>query len=327
MDDLICTLALKKIEGIKNSYIFLLLNHFENPCDIFSAPKSEFLKIGLPKKCIDILENSRVVRTAFFSAINEIDEAAKNNIKIIAFKSPFYPSNLLLVKDKPPILYYKGVLKENLRFAVAVVGQRTPPKYAVQIAENITKDIGLSGFSIISGLASGIDTAAHTCALKYGIYTAAFIGSGLLEPVYPPENRELFQEILLKDGAIISELSLHTKLSSKNLVARDRLQSGSSLSVFAISSGISSGTMKTCNFAIKQKRPIFIPDYPLKLMSEDSNMGLMTLANKQGVNKFNVDNTDLNDIIDEIRIVYNDLYEEKTDKHGFLLEQPELFKY
>lgn len=177
MDEIICTLALKNISGIKDSHIFLLLNHFNNPCDIFNATKAELLEAGLKQDHIEMLKNSRIARTAFFDAINEIEEAGKNNIKIITFKSPFYPSNLLLVKNRPPILYYTGVLKENLKFAVAVIGQRMPPEYAGELAERITNYIGLSGFSIISGLAAGIDTIAHKTALNYGIYTAAFTGS------------------------------------------------------------------------------------------------------------------------------------------------------
>ncbi|MHB1678986.1 MAG: DNA-processing protein DprA [bacterium] len=325
MDDLICTLALKKIPGLRNSHIFILLTHFANPCDIFNTNKTEFLKIGLRNDVIEILMNTRTIRTAFLHAIDEIEEASKNNIKIITFKSPAYPPNLLFVKNKPPVLYYKGNIKENLRFAVAIIGQRNPPDYACEITSQIAKKIGDAGFSVISGLAAGIDTAAHKTAIDGDINTIAYIGSGLLEPIYPSQNAELYQDIILKKGAIISELPLHEKLSAKNLVARDRLQSGSGLAVFAMSSPLSSGTLKTCSFAFKQKRPVFIPSYEPDIMDNYSNLGLKSLLNKSGVINFNVENIDLNDIIDEIRIVYNDLYEEKYDKTGYLLEQPNLF--
>ena len=325
MDDIICTLALKKIPGLSNSHIFILLTHFANPCDIFNTNKTEFLKIGLRNDIIEILMDSRIVRTSFMHAIDEVEEAAKNNIKIITFQSPEYPANLLFVKNKPPILYYKGNIKENLRFAVAVVGQRKPPDYSCGVTADITKKIGNAGFSVISGLAAGIDSVAHRTSVDNNINTIAFIGSGLLEPVYPSQNEELYQDIILKKGAVISELPLHEKLSPKNLVARDRLQSGSSLAVFAMSSPLSSGTLKTCNFAFKQKRPVFIPAYKPVLMDNYSNMGLKSLLNKKGVINFNVENIDLNDIIDEIRIIYNDLYEEKYEKAGYLLEQPSLF--
>ncbi len=80
MDDLICTLALKKIPGLRNSHIFILLTHFANPCDIFNTNKTEFLKIGLRNDIIEILMNTRTIRTAFLNAIDEIEEASKNNI-------------------------------------------------------------------------------------------------------------------------------------------------------------------------------------------------------------------------------------------------------
>ena len=328
MNDLICTLALKKIKGLKNIHIFLLLKTFKNPCDIFDAPKSDFLKAGLKDEQIEILRNTRIVRTAFFEAINEIENASKNGVKIITYNSPLYPFNLNFIRDKPVILYYKGVLKENLKFAAAVVGQRNPPDYSLNLAQNLTEQLCSSGFSIISGLAMGIDTIAHKAALKNNGYTIAYVGSGLLESVYPPENRELYQEIILHNGAIVSELPLYSKISAKNLIARDRLQSGSSLGTFAISSPVRGGTMKTCNFSLKQKRPVFIPEYSKGLMNLKDNLGLKSLLRKNGVIGLKLDKDgafDLAAVMDELRIVYNDIYEEKSGMGSSLLIQPELF--
>lgn len=328
MDDLICALALKKIKGLKNIHIFLLLKTFKNPCDIFNAPKSDFLKAGLKGEQIEILRNTRVVRTAFFEAINEIEDASKNGVKIITYNSPFYPCNLNFLRNKPAILYYKGVLKENLKFAAAVVGQRNPPDYSLNLAQNLTEQLCSSGFAIISGLAMGIDTVAHKAALKNNGYTIAYVGSGLLEPPYPPENRDLYQEIILRNGAIVSELPLYSKISAKNLVARDRLQSGSSLGTFAISSGISGGTMKTCNFSLKQKRPVFVPEYSKEFMGLKDNSGLKSLLEINGVIGLKLDKNDIFDlaeVMDELRIVYNDIYEEKSGTYNSLLTQPGLF--
>ncbi|MCL4321489.1 MAG: DNA-processing protein DprA [Deltaproteobacteria bacterium] len=328
MDDLICTLALKKIKGLKNIHIFLLLKTFKNPCDIFDAGKPDFLKAGLKGEQIEILRNTRVVRTAFFEAINEIEEASKNGIKIITYNSPLYPYNLNFIRNKPIILYYKGVLKENLKFAAAVVGQRNPPDYSLKLAQNLTEQLCSSGFSIISGLAMGIDAVAHNTALKNNCYTIAYIGSGLLESVYPPENRNLYQEIILRNGAIVSEFPLHSKISAKNLIARDRLQSGSSLGTFAISSPVNGGTMKTCGFSLKQKRPVFVPEYAKELMDSKDNSGLKSLLGRNGVVGLKLDKDgalDLAEVMDELRIVYNDIYEEKTGAHSSLLMQPGLF--
>ncbi|MCL5892141.1 MAG: DNA-protecting protein DprA [Deltaproteobacteria bacterium] len=328
MDDLICTLALKKIKGLKNIHIFLLLKTFKNPCDIFDAGKPDFLKAGLKDEQIEILRNTRIVRTAFFEAINEIEDASKNGIKIITYNSPFYPYNLNFIRNKPIILYYKGVLKENLKFAAAVVGQRNPPDYSLNLAQNLTEQLCSSGFSIISGLAAGIDTVAHKTALKNKCYTVAYIGSGLLESVYPPENRNLYQEIILRNGAIVSEFPLHSKISAKNLIARDRLQSGSSLGTFAISSPVNGGTMKTCGFSLKQKRPVFVPEYAKELMNSKDNSGLKSLLGRNGVAALKLDKNgilDLAEVMDELRIVYNDIYEEKSDTRSSLLMQPGLF--
>ncbi|HEC25214.1 MAG TPA: DNA-processing protein DprA [bacterium] len=328
MDDLICTLALKKIKGLQNHHIFFLLKIFKNSCEIFKAKRSDFLKAGLKNEYIKILTDTRIVRMAFFDAIEEIEEASKNGIKITTYNSASYPSNLNFIKNKPLVLYYKGVLKENIKFAVAVVGQRKPPDYAENIARNLTEQLCLSGFSIISGLATGIHAVAHRAALKKNGYTMAYIGSGLLEPIYPPENIDLYNEIILHNGAIVSELPLHEKISPKNLVARDRLQSGSSLGIFALSSPEGGGTMKTCSFSLKQKRPVFIPEYDKEIMNSKENLGLKSIIGNVGVSmlKFNKDfSLDLKDVMDELRIVYDDIYEEKLEIGNSLLVQPELF--
>ncbi|MHB8231355.1 MAG: DNA-processing protein DprA [bacterium] len=329
MDDLICTLALKKIKGLQNQHIFFLLKTFKNPCEIFNADKSDFIRAGLKIECIKILTNPRIIRTAFFDAIKEIEEASKNGIKIITFNSALYPSNLRLIKTRPLILYYKGALKENLKFSAAVVGQRKPPDYALELAENITSKLCSCGYSIISGLASGIDAAVHAAALKNNGYTAAYIGSGLLAPVYPPENRDLYNEIILNGGAVISELPLHEKISSKNLVARDRLQSGTGLGTFALSSPLKSGTMKTCNFSIKQKRPVFVPEYNMEIMNSYDNLGLKSLYGSVGVSglKMNKDfSFGIEEAIEEMKRVYNRLHFEKFDE-DVLPVQPGLFDF
>ncbi len=328
MDDLICTLALKKIKGLQNRHIFSLINAFGNPCEIFNAKKPDFIRAGLKIEYVKILINPRIVRTAFFDAIKEIEEASKNGIKIITYNSSLYPSNLKFIKNKPLVLYYKGKLKENLKFAVAIAGQRMPPDYAIKLTQELTGQLCLSGFSIISGLAAGIDAAAHKSALKKNGYTIAYLGSGLLEPVYPPENADIYEEILENNGAIVSELPLHEKIGSKNLVARDRLQSGTGLCTFAMSSPLKSGTMKTCNFSLRQKRPVFVPEYNKELMDSKDNLGLKSLFGNIGVAGLKLNNDfsfDLSGVIDELRIVYDEIYGEKSEEEALLSVQPLLF--
>jgi Predicted Rossmann fold nucleotide-binding protein involved in DNA uptake len=132
----------------------------------------------------------------------------------------------------------------------------------------------------------------------------------------------------LRNGAIVSEFPLHSKISAKNLIARDRLQSGSSLGTFAISSPVNGGTMKTCGFSLKQKRPVFVPEYAKELMNSKDNSGLKSLLGRNGVAALKLDKNgilDLAEVMDELRIVYNDIYEEKSDTRSSLLMQPGLF--
>ena len=327
MDDLICTLALKKIRGLQNRHIFFLLKTFKNPCEIFNAKKQDFIDAGLKSDYVKILTNDRVIKTAFFDAIKEIEEASESGIKIITCSSPLYPSNLNSVKNKPPVLYYRGTLKENLKFAAAVVGQRTPPAYAVRFARSLAEQLCLAGFAIISGLAVGIDAVAHRTALEKKRYTVAYVGYGLLEPAYPSENAGLYNEIVYNEGAVVSELPLHEKVCSRNLVARNRLQSGTSLGTFAVSSPLKGGTMKTCGFSVKQKRPVFVPEYSLALMNSADNLGLKSLLGSVGVTGLKLGKDfsfDLSGAVDEMRIAYDAVYGEKPAEED-TVEQPGLF--
>lgn len=328
MDDIICTLALKKIKGLQNKHIFLLSDYFKNLCEVFNAGSRELSNAGLKPDYVKILGNERVVKTAFYDAIKEIEEASDSGVRIITWNSPLYPANLNLIKNKPPVLYYKGTLKENLKFAAAIVGQRTPPDYALKLAGNLATELCLAGFAIVSGLAAGIDTAAHAAAIARNRYTLAYIGSGLLEPVYPHENTGLYNDIINGDGAIVSELPLHEKISSANLVARDRLQSGTSLGVFAVSSPAKGGTMKTCGFSIKQKRPVFIPEYPMTIMDSADNAGIKSLFGSVGVTglKLGKDYSfNLAEVFGEMKVVYDAVYGDCGNDDGYAQAQPGLF--
>lgn len=146
-------------------------------------------------------------------------------------------------------------------YAIAIVGTRTPTKYGEEIAFEFSYELSKKGFTIVSGLARGIDTIAHTAALKAGGRTIAVVGSGL-DVIYPPENADLFKRIT-NSGAVVSELPQGTRPIPKNFLSRNRIISGLSKAVVIIEGRRRSGTLSTATHAAYQGREVFAVPGPV----------------------------------------------------------------
>lgn len=175
-------------------------------------------------------------------------------VKIISYNDPIYPQRLLEIPDHPLLLYLKGTLLEGDQNNVAIVGTRNASIYGVEMAEMISADLANMGFTIVSGLARGIDTYAHKGALKFG-RTIAVIGSGLAN-IYPRENYNLATEII-NAGSIISEFPMNTPPDRQNFPQRNRIVSGLSQASILIEAPIKSGAMNTMDRAFSQNRKLF----------------------------------------------------------------------
>jgi len=187
-------------------------------------------------------------------AEKEIEEAKKENIKIIDFFSPFYPSLLKEIPSPPLVLYVKGKREVLTKFCFAIVGTRLASLYGKMMAEKIASTLASLGLVIVSGLARGIDTYAHQGALKEGI-TVAVLGSGLLN-IYPKENISLAKKITEK-GAVISEFPLRMPPFRRNFPQRNRIISGVSYGVLVVEAPGRSGALITARFALEQNREVF----------------------------------------------------------------------
>lgn len=174
--------------------------------------------------------------------------------QLIPFTSPLFPKSLLEIADHPVLLYVQGELKPQDQHSIAIVGTRHASIYGNEMAEQISKDLAARGFTVISGLARGVDTAAHRGALEKG-RTIAVIGSGLGD-IYPPENHGLAQEIGRK-GALISEFGMATPPDRQNFPQRNRIVSGMTLATLLIEAPLKSGAMITMEKAFMQKRKLF----------------------------------------------------------------------
>ncbi len=180
--------------------------------------------------------------------------AAARDVELIPFWDKRYPERLLKVEDPPSLLYAQGAISCCEQLPFAIVGTRNCSLYGQEMAEKLSSDLSDLGFTIISGLARGIDTFAHRAALKAG-QTAAVIGSGLAS-IYPRENESLASEIR-KRGALISELPMRTPPEPKNFPRRNRIVAGLSIGILLIEAPINSGAMITMRLCQGLGLPLF----------------------------------------------------------------------
>jgi DNA processing protein len=185
----------------------------------------------------------------------ELDAIARKRISVRAILDPAYPSRLRTIADPPPLLYVSGSLEESDQRAVAVVGARRATPAGQMITERLANELAAAGFTIVSGLARGVDAAAHRGALTAGGRTVAVLGCGLGR-TYPAEHERLRHEIEER-GAVVSELPLDAPPHSGHFPRRNRIISGLSLGVIVTEAAIDSGSLITARLAAEQGREVF----------------------------------------------------------------------
>jgi DNA processing protein len=243
--------ALKWVEGVGNVGFKALLEAFGTPRKVFEAPLSMIKAVpGIGDKTAPQIKAFKDWK----KVEKELECADRTGVSIVTSQDPLYPSQLLSTYDYPAFLYVKGHLKED-DVNVAVVGSRTASTYGKFTTERLCRELVLRGITVISGLARGIDSAAHRGALSGKGRTIAVLGCGL-DVVYPPENEKLFNEISLQ-GALISEFPFGTPPNAPNFPARNRIISGISLGVVVVEASEKSGSLITARIALEQGREVF----------------------------------------------------------------------
>jgi DNA processing protein len=181
---------------------------------------------------------------------------SEEGVAVLTLDDDAYPALLKQIGDAPPVLFVRGAFAKSDARAVAIVGTREPTERGVRIAHDLAHGLSARGFSIVSGLARGIDTAVHRGALDAKGRTLVVLGSGI-RVIHPRENASLADEIANGRGALLSELHPSAPPSGPNLMARDRVTSGLARGVIVVEAAKASGSLDTAKRASKQKRRVF----------------------------------------------------------------------
>ena len=244
-------LALKQIEGIGNVGYKNLVDALGTPEAVFHAPINDLMAIpGIGKKGISRIKSFNDWR----KIETELEVAEKTNVNIITYKDDVYPRALLHIYDFPPILYVKGTLK-RAGVHIAVVGSRMASTYGKYSTEKLCRALAFYGVTVVSGMARGIDSAAHRGAIAGKGRTIAVLGCGL-DIIYPPENEKLYHDIPAH-GAVVTEFPFGTPPNAPNFPVRNRIISGMSLGVVVVEATDKSGSLITARIAGEQGREVF----------------------------------------------------------------------
>jgi len=266
-------LALRRVHGVGPRISRLLLERFQSPERIFAANDDELVQTGIPRP------TARNIRTFtdFDPIERELCELPRIGARLIRWNDADYPVNLRHIADPPPYLFLRGSLYgqgvKQLQDPkhIAVVGARTASDAGLRMARRLGLELAAKGFTVVSGLARGIDSEAHQGALEANGCTVAVMGCGI-DVIYPPENRKLAEAIVAGGGGILSELPVGSPPIAENFPTRNRLISGLCLGVVIVEAAEKSGSLITARMALEQDRQVFaVPGSPLTGRTRGSN--------------------------------------------------------
>ena len=245
-------LALALTPGLGPTRGRKLVQHFGSPERIFHTSLTELEAVGL----LAVSAQSIATGTSLTKAEEEIGKANQAGAKVVTPADAEFPARLLEIYDPPLCLYVRGDATILAQPGIAVVGTRHPTPYGVGMSERLSCDLSARGIIIISGLARGVDTAAHRGVVNAKGKTIAVFGTGV-DVMYPRENAKLAEQILSLGGALISEFPIGTFAAPQNFPIRNRIISGLSIGVLVLEAGEYSGTRITARCALEQCREVY----------------------------------------------------------------------
>ncbi|MCI0355223.1 MAG: DNA-processing protein DprA [Acidobacteria bacterium] len=229
-----------------------LVEHFGGVEQVFRASLTELEAAGLQAVSAQALATGKSVELAQ----EEMVRAAASGAQILPLDDPAYPALLRQIYDPPVVLYVKGDAAALSLPGIAIVGTRHPTPYGTGMAERLAADLAVRGLAIFSGLARGVDAAAHRGAVAARGKTVAVFGTGV-DVVYPRENTRLAESVLAVGGAVISEFPMATFPAPQNFPIRNRIISGLAVGVLVVEAGEYSGTRITARCALEQNREVY----------------------------------------------------------------------
>ncbi len=235
-----------------------LLDHFGSAQAVMTASRAALLRVDgvgteLATRLIEARESPL--------ALEELELCRRRGVTLIPRGNPAYPAPLEQIPDPPSLLYIRGAIVPRDQLAIAVVGSRRATPYGLRIAERLSSALGRAGFTVVSGLARGIDGSAHRAALAAGGRAIAVFANGL-DSVYPPEHEDLAQSVADR-GALVSESPMRRKPLAGLFTQRNRIISGLSLGVIVVEAAPRSGTLSTARHALEQNREVFAVPGPV----------------------------------------------------------------
>ncbi len=258
MNNIPYLLALHSIDGLGPIRLKAILDYFKDPKLAWEANQRELLQIGIPKNAVELL----VERRKKLEPEKYAQSIKNSGIKWLTIFDDNYPKLLAQIYDPPVVLFYKGeILPEDER-AIGVVGSRKMTGYGKVVTENFTSLLVAAHFTIVSGLARGVDSAAHKQALEDGGRTLAILGGGL-NNIFPPENTNLAEKIATGAGAVVSEFAPDAQSVAGNFPLRNRIISGLSKAILVTEAAENSGSLITARLALEQGRDVFAVPGPI----------------------------------------------------------------
>jgi DNA processing protein len=302
-------IALNMLPTIGPVRLRKLLEVFKNPERILMAKRGEFRGVeGIGNEAAEQISNWE----ATVDLAAELERVREFGATVITQDSTSYPNSLREIHAPPIVLYVWGELTERDHHAIGIIGARRTTHYGTESAKKLAYQIAYAGLTVISGLARGIDTAAHQGALAAKGRTIAVIGSGLSK-LYPPENQALAEKIRNGNGAIVSEFSMEIEPDRQTFPMRNRIISGWSHGILVVEAGLNSGALITASQAIEQNRSVYaVPGQ----INAPSAMGSNRLI-QQGAKLV----MDASDILDDLQIL---LPETKPSSEAAARPLPEL---
>ena len=244
-------IGLKAVPGIGNVAFRRILERFDTPEVALSASSASLGGIrGVTPAVIEGIKNGEWRRFAD-EECRRLDDSA---VRLVTYVSQAYPKSLFEIPDPPPFLYVKGELRGG-ELSIAIVGSRRATSYGLMTTGKLAEALASNGVCVVSGMARGVDTAAHRGALQAGGRSIGVLGCGV-DKVYPPENRGLFEEMASK-GCLVSEFPLGTMPLAENFPRRNRIISGLSSGVLVVEAAEKSGSLITAQYALEQGRDVF----------------------------------------------------------------------